>query len=91
MALCNPAILYLILSIIIILMGISAKVQVSKYVMKLIWIVVLFYVLKFLFSKGYTTVYWILVLLPFILIAFMALMMLEVTMRLAHRAPERKD
>ena len=91
MALCNPAMLYLILSIITILMGISAQVQVSVFVVKIIWMVVWVYILNLLCSKGYTTVSWILVLLPFILIAFMALMMLEVTMRLAHRAPERKD
>ena len=91
MALCNPAMLYLILSIITILMGISAQVQVSVFVVKIIWMVVWVYILNLLCSKGYTTVSWVLVLLPFILIAFMALMMLEVTMRLAHRASERKD
>ena len=91
MALCNPAMLYLILSIITILMGISAQVQVSVFVVKIIWMVVWVYILNLLCSKGYTTVSWILVLLPFILIAFVTLMMLEVTMRLAHRAPERKD
>ena len=91
MALCNPAMLYLILSIIVILMGFSAQVQVGVFVVKLIWMVVWVYILNLLCSKGYTTVSWVLVLLPFILIAFMALMMLEVTMRLAHRAPERKD
>ena len=91
MTLCNPAMLYLILSIIVILMGLSAQVQVGVFVVKLIWMVVWVYILNLLCSKGYTTVSWILVLLPFILIAFMALMMLEVTMRLAHRASERKD
>ena len=91
MTLCNPAMLYLILSIIVILMGLSAQVQVGVFVVKLIWMVVWVYILNLLCSKGYTTVSWVLVLLPFILIAFMALMMLEVTMRLAHRASERKD
>jgi hypothetical protein len=89
MTLCNPAMLYLILSIITILMGLSAQVQVGVFVVKLIWMVVWVYILNLLCSKGYTTVSWVLVLLPFILIAFMALMMLEVTMRLAHRAPEQ--
>ena len=72
-------------------MGLSAQVQVGVFVVKLIWMVVWVYILNLLCSKGYTTVSWVLVLLPFILIAFMALMMLEVTMRLAHRASERKD
>ena len=89
MTLCNPAMLYLILSIIVILMGFSAQVQVGVFVVKLIWMVVWVYILNLLCSKGYTTVSWVLVLLPFILIAFMALMMLEVTMRLAHRTPNR--
>ena len=91
MTLCNPAMLYLILSIIVILMGFSAQVQVGVFVVKLIWMVVWVYILNLLCSKGYTTVSWVLVLLPFILIAFMALMMLEVTMRLAHRAPEQRQ
>jgi len=91
MTLCNPAMLYLILSIIVILMGLSAQVQVGVFVVKLIWMVVWVYILNLLCSKGYTTVSWVLVLLPFILIAFMALMMLEVTMRLAHRAPEQRQ
>ena len=91
MTLCNPAMLYLILSIIVILMGFSAQVQVGVFVVKLIWMIVWVYILNLLCSKGYTTVSWVLVLLPFILIAFMALMMLEVTMRLAHRAPEQRQ
>jgi hypothetical protein len=91
MTLCNPAMLYLILSIIVILMGFSAQVQVGVFVVKLIWMIVWVYILNLLCSKGYTTVSWVLVLLPFILIAFMALIMLEVTMRLAHRAPEQRQ
>jgi hypothetical protein len=91
MTLCNPAMLYLILSIIAILMGFSAQVQVGVFVVKLIWMVVWVYILNLLCSKGYTTVSWVLVLLPFILIAFMALMMLEVTMRLGHRAHEQNQ
>ena len=89
MTLCNPAMLYLILSIIVILMGFSAQVQVGVFVIKLIWMVVWVYILNLLCSKGYTTVSWVLVLLPFILIAFMALMMFEVVRRLGHRAPEQ--
>ena len=91
MTLCNPAMLYLILSIIVILMGFSAQVQVGVFVVKLLWMVVWVYLLNLLCSKGYTTVSWVLVLLPFILIAFMALMMLEVTRRLGHRAHERHN
>ena len=91
MTLCNPAMLYLILSIIAILMGFSAKVQVGVFVIKLLWMILWVYLLNFLCSKGYTTISWILVLLPFIIIAFMAFMILEVTMRLGHRAHERHE
>jgi len=90
MNLCVPAMLYLILSIITILMGFYEQFQLSIFVVKLIWMVVWVYILNLLCSKGYTNVSWVLVLLPFILIAFMALMMLEVTRRLANEAPERK-
>ena len=91
MNLCTPAMLYLLLSIITILMGFSEQFQLSIFVVKLIWMVVWVYILNLLCSKGYTTVSWVLVLLPFILIAFMALLMLEVTRRLENKAPERKD
>ena len=89
MTLCNPAMLYLILSIIVILMGLSAQVQVGVFVVKLIWMVVWVYILNLLCSKGYTTVSWVLVLLPFILIAFMTLLMLEVSRRLENKVPEQ--
>ena len=90
MTLCNPAIFYFILSIIIILIGISGKVQVSVYIIKLIWIVVLFYVLNFLCSKGYTTLSWILVLSPFIFIIFMILIILEISMPTSKKTNEPK-
>jgi len=83
MTLCNPAMLYLILSIIVILMGFSAQVNAGLFIVKIIMMLVWVYILNFLCSKGYTTVSWVLVLLPFILIAFMALMLLEVTRRLS--------
>ena len=51
MALCNPAMLYLILSIITILMGISAQVQVSVFVVKIIWMVVWVYILNLLYFQ----------------------------------------
>ncbi len=91
MNLCVPAMLYLLLSIITILMGFYEQFQLGIFVVKVIWMVVWVYILNLLCSKGYTTVSWVLVLLPFILIAFMALLMLEVTRRLANEAPERKD
>jgi len=86
MTLCNPAMLYLILSIIAILVGFSAQLNIGVFIVKLIWMIVWVYILNFLCSKGYTTVSWILVLLPFILIAFMGLMMLEVTRRLSKKS-----
>ena len=89
MNLCVPAMLYLLLSIITILMGFSEQFQLGIFVVKLIWMVVWVYILNLLCSKGYTTVSWVLVLLPFILIAFMALLMLEVTRRLGNKAPEQ--
>ena len=83
MTLCNPAMLYLVLSVIVILMGFSAQLNIGVFIVKLIWMIVWVYILNFLCSKGYTSVSWVLVLLPFILIAFMALMLLEVTRRLS--------
>ena len=82
MNLCTPALFYLILSIIAILIGYKTNLQFNIFIIKIIWMIVWVYLLNLLCSTGHTTISWILVLIPFILIAFMALMLLEVTRRL---------
>ena len=70
MTLCYPAMLYLILNIIfVILKAFSSKFQIGAFVLNLIILVVWVYLLNYLCSKGYTTFSWIIVLLPYLFIA----------------------
>ena len=70
MNLCYPAMLYLILNIIfVVLKGFSTEFQIGAFVLNLILLVVWVYLLNFLCAKGYTTISWIIVLIPYIFIA----------------------
>jgi hypothetical protein len=86
MTLCNPAILYLVLSIICIVYGFLEKINIGVFFAKFLWIIIWTYLLNFLCSKGYQTISWILVLLPFILIGFMAFMLLEMKYRIEDKS-----
>jgi hypothetical protein len=79
MVLCIPAQIYLALSVIAILAGLFIKCQYSVLIVKIIWVWLWTYLLNFLCSKGYGTISWILVLLPFVLIAFTILIISEVS------------
>jgi hypothetical protein len=65
--LCAPAVLYLILSIIGILFGGSKFITVFH----IVWIVLWTFLLSYLCSIGMSTVSWILVLLPIIILAIL--------------------
>jgi len=68
---CTPALVYLGISAFVILAALASQV-VSMYsaFFKAIFALLWSMVLNFLCSKGYTSVSWVLVLLPYIIIAF---------------------
>ena len=68
--LCTPAQIYFVLSLISLVFVIMKRFQFSTIMMKLITIAIWTWFLNFLCSKGYKSVSWFLVLLPFILIFF---------------------
>ena len=80
MKICSPALLYLILSIFSILfaflMNVGLIVIISKLVFSLLWT----WFLNFLCVKGYKTVSWILVLMPFIIIMMNLMFLLPLAM-----------
>ena len=80
MKICDPALLYLIISIFSILfavlMNVVPIVIISKLVFSLLWT----WFLNFLCVKGYKTVSWILVLMPFIIIMTNVMFLLPVDM-----------
>lgn len=64
--LCAPSKLYLILSTIIIFITLTFRIEIGVILVKILFIILWTYVLDFICKKGYTTVSWILVLLPHI-------------------------
>ena len=66
--LCDPAKLYFVLVIISIIIGLFSGFQFLAIIVKLIFAFIWTMVLNWLCKKGWQTLSWILVLLPFILI-----------------------
>lgn len=73
MNLCNPALFYFILAVISILMLIVKKASATVIVAKIIGVILWTWVLNFVCTKGFTTMSWVLVLSPYV-IMFVALM-----------------
>jgi high-affinity K+ transport system ATPase subunit B len=71
MKLCSPALLYLVVSIITLLLMIVVKFNALSIIYKLIFIAFWTYILNFICSKGYNNISWILVLLPYLFILLM--------------------
>ena len=76
MKLCTPAMVYFGLACISILFGVmhlSARSLVAKGIYALIWT----WLLNFICEKGYTTVSWFLVILPFVMMFGMVALVLD--------------
>jgi hypothetical protein len=67
-SLCDPAKLYLIITIIAIVFALMGGIKVMAVVMKLIFALIWVFILNWICKEGYTGVSWFLVLLPYILI-----------------------
>jgi uncharacterized membrane protein (DUF441 family) len=65
--LCSPALLYLIIAIISIIMGIVAKAQPITLVVKALFVVIWTWFLNFLCSLGHEGISWFLVIMPFVI------------------------
>jgi hypothetical protein len=68
--LCNPAKFYLILSIIAIIIMIFQRVKAMVILFKLLFAGIFVLLLNFLCKKGYTTLAWVVVLLPYVFLFF---------------------
>jgi len=66
-SLCSPALLYLIISILAIIMMIVRRMQAMTIVTKALFVVIWTWFLNFLCSKNYTDISWFLVILPMVL------------------------
>jgi hypothetical protein len=67
-SLCDPAKLYLIITIIAIVFALMGGVKVVAVVTKLIFALIWVFILNWICKEGYTGISWFLVLLPYILV-----------------------
>lgn len=70
-SLCSPALLYLIISIIAIIMMIVNKMQSMTIVIKTIFVIIWTWFLNFLCSQNHESISWFLVILPMVLMLVM--------------------
>jgi len=81
--LCTPAKLYLALSVIALIFVAINSFSFITIIIKVIFIALWTFILNWICSKGYTTISWILVLLPYVLFILMFLVMLEIANKTA--------
>jgi amino acid transporter len=76
--LCTPAMLYLVLAAISIVIGVFQKFQFFSLLVKVVFVAAWTWFLNFLCSKGYKAISWFLVLLPFLMMICVFVMAMEV-------------
>lgn len=81
--LCTPAQLYLALSVIALIFVAINSFSITTIIIKLIFIALWTFVLNWICSKGYTSISWVLVLLPYIMFLLMFLVALDVSAKTA--------
>ncbi len=79
---CVPAMLYLILAIMALISMAFHNCGALCLLFKVLFVAIWTWFLNFLCSQGYTTISWILVLLPFIMFILMILLSIEVIRKL---------
>jgi hypothetical protein len=84
-AICVPAMLYLVLSVIALISMAFNNCMGMCLLFKVIFIAIWTWFLNFLCKQGYTTISWILVLLPFIMFILMILFAYEVMKRVKNQ------
>lgn len=80
-SLCTPAVIYVVISVITLIIGAFYKFQPLTLIVKVFFVMLWTWFLNFLCNKGYTGISWFLVLLPFIILLVSIVILFEVTMR----------
>ena len=75
---CSPAQLYLVLAAIGLISGFLRNFRIMTLIVNAVFVVLFAWVLNFFCRKGFTTVSWVLVLLPYVLLALSYFLSLEV-------------
>ena len=82
--LCTPALIYAVISMISLFFAIVKNFQFTTIMVKILIIIAWTWFLNFLCSKGYKSVSWFLVLLPFIVMAGMFIMAMDTIAKTAN-------
>lgn len=77
MKLCDPAMVYFGLACVSILFGLIGSISLRSLVAKGIYAIIWTYILNFLCDKGYKTLSWFLVILPFVMMFGMVALVLD--------------
>jgi len=75
--LCTPALVYLGISVLSIVIALTSKISIGAIVIKSFFALIWVWFLNLLCSKGLTTVSWVLVLLPYIIIVLTILFVVD--------------
>jgi len=76
---CTPAVVYLIISMITIMIAIYNNARVFSILIKWVFVLLWTWVLNFICKSGYPMVSWVLVLLPYILALLMVSVVVEMS------------
>ena len=66
-SLCTPAMIYFVISIIYLIINIFTNFNIMSMVIRLLVILVWTWLLNFLFTKGFTVISWLLIIVPFLM------------------------
>ena len=77
--LCTPAKLYLAIAVLAVIMGLFSGVSIMALFLNLLFACIWTYILSFLCKKGYQSLSWFLVLLPYIFILLAVLGIMKLT------------
>jgi len=77
LSLCAPAIVYLLVSAIIITIGFFNGISVATLIVKTLFVLIWAWILNYICNKGYVGVSWGLILLPYLMIFLNFLIVLE--------------
>jgi len=89
MNLCMPALVYLVFSAIAVVGAVMSRATAMTVIMKVLFVGIWTWFLNFLCMKGYETISWVLVLMPFILLGLMLLIGLEIVAKSAPAPADR--
>ena len=89
--LCTPAQIYFVISLITLVLAVIKKFNISSILYKVVFMFAWTWFLNFLCSKGYKSVSWFLVLLPFVIMALGIIMVVGSASKVNQQQQQRRQ